>query len=258
LTVAKGKHATASTNRANQAARDHIDRLTDQLAEQKMRARVAEEKARENDLLRERIAHLEHSIENDEMLKKFLKTWDPLANKFATFHDIFDDLKEAFYLAVRDVMMTGAETTFTGVTTLGYADVNEFVRRRYPKFGKHLDRFQREVSISHEDTTLLRLSDDQVRRLQRARGDRGAFPFRPESTVAEVLVDIVEALDADIRGEDLEEFIGIWESDWTAIAARQELRRAGLSKKQVAEMTDEAIRELPTELQRRSEQEVVS
>lgn len=60
--MAKGKQAAKAANRRLEATQDHVDRLTEQLADQKMRARDAEARAVEADQLRERIRVLEAQI----------------------------------------------------------------------------------------------------------------------------------------------------------------------------------------------------
>lgn len=244
--MARGKHAARSNVRRADAMAEHIDRLTDQLAEAKRRVVVAEEQVRKAALLRERVKYLEHQIESDAMLAKFLKAFDPLANKMRDQHEWLTDLRQGFFAAVRDVMVLAGEMNPTGTTILGYADINEFASKRYPTVGRHMGTgAQRGAHVDHvEDRTLLRLTDDEIRRLQRVRGDRGCFAFRPDSTVADVLVDILDALDADLDMTELREYIGLSNSAWCDRTVRRSVRDAGLPKDEAQELSSGDITHL--------------
>lgn len=64
--MARGKHAARSIKRANDAAVAHIDRLTSELVEAKLRARQVQQAANSVPALRERVAELEREIAEDE------------------------------------------------------------------------------------------------------------------------------------------------------------------------------------------------
>lgn len=76
--MAKGKQAAKAANRRLHATQDHVDRLTDQLAEAKIRARTAEAASREADLLRDRVRRLEAEVESgpDEAMRAKLGAWN--------------------------------------------------------------------------------------------------------------------------------------------------------------------------------------
>lgn len=61
--MTKGKQAARAANRRLEATQDHVDRLTEQLTEAKIRARDAEARAAESDQLRERVRFLETKLE---------------------------------------------------------------------------------------------------------------------------------------------------------------------------------------------------
>lgn len=61
--MAKGKQAARAANRRLEATQDHVDRLTEQLAEAKMRARDAEARAAESDRLRARVGRLQREVD---------------------------------------------------------------------------------------------------------------------------------------------------------------------------------------------------
>jgi chromosome segregation ATPase len=61
--MARGKHAASSANARLGAAQDHIDRLTDQLADAKLRARQAEAAQRELPVVRAEVSRLKGLIE---------------------------------------------------------------------------------------------------------------------------------------------------------------------------------------------------
>ena len=250
--MARGKHAARSNVRRADAMAEHIDRLTEQLTDAKTRVKLAEERARRAELLRERVAYLENQIENDEMMAKFLTTWDTLAGETHWLNQQFELLKGAFIQAVCDVMKAAGEAAFMGQTVFGYADINEFIVRRYPKYGLAMRNADSRVYVAPSDVKMLRLTDEQVIRLQKLRGDRGAFPFKPGSTVAEVLVDLMEAIEAGFRPGDLEEYLGVFESEWTERKARRELRDMGMSKNEVDDLLVDDLKQIPGYAERAS------
>lgn len=81
--MAKGKQASKAANRRLEATRDHVDRLTEQLAEAKIRARDAEKRAAEADLLRQRVRELERRIDDGptEAILDKLRWWDTISKQ---------------------------------------------------------------------------------------------------------------------------------------------------------------------------------
>lgn len=202
--MARGKHATKSANRRQSAERDHIDRLTDQLAEAKLRARRNEQLAAQVPMLRARIGELTQQIEDDELLAESieaLRRWKQIATA--------DQKRRA--KAWREVGKMLAD--FRTRMLLSQADSYEFFLRRYPAIFRAL------VADDNIDTTQtvrqyspLRtagMTDEQVKRWQRAAGTRAVHEFDNEADAADVMIDWLDAKQASFSTEEIHEYIGM-------------------------------------------------
>jgi hypothetical protein len=107
--MARGKHATRSTLRANAAAIEHIDRLTDQVTDAKMRARQHEASTREVVALRARVAELQRQVKEEsspevEHLRSLLADAegerDACLAYVATVNDLWQKMLDRYLAAV--------------------------------------------------------------------------------------------------------------------------------------------------------------
>lgn len=193
--MAKGKHATASANRRLEAAQDHIDRLTDQLAEAKRRARQVEAQASQVPKLRQRIRDLEE--DNAPIIQELTSWWKNGRKAWASMHDRITYLHTTilldYFKVVADMYgMTRVETI-------------EWMTRKYPDLYSE-DGTSKRIQGGGPwamDPRQRRLSDEAVRRIQQKNGLRHA----DTADAALMWQQIDEAIDAGFRGADLAELV---------------------------------------------------
>lgn len=199
--MAKGKQALAAANRRHQAALDHIDRLTDEITALKIRARAAEERARQLD----GVQHLVDTVspKNDalivEMTEK-LRQWKRIAEEDAK-------RRKAAWIELCDAFIK--DMGFAKVA--GLADMIEFLNRRYPAIVLALNagNSSKGDHIVHHvptEVTQKRLSGDDLRRFQRLTGLRTVHEGAEGKDTADVLIDLLDARQAGFTPEDVAEF----------------------------------------------------
>ena len=196
--MAKGKYAARAQRRADDSAMAHIDRLTTQLAEEKMRRRDAERRAGQyaglDNMVRLREA------EHDEALKKALEKlawWDAVrrddkARREAALDEIQSKLRA-------DLGMNHMTTTVEWI---------EFLTRRYPRLISaltagssdtwHSDRPLRRHTSPHRHYES-KLNDEDLVKFQIITGQRGVK--QSDGRLIE-WADLFEARQMDGMAED--------------------------------------------------------
>lgn len=162
--MAKGKQAVAAANRRLEAAQDHIDRLTEQLTEAKLRARQVEAQASQVPALKKRIAKLE---EPDPVVTRIAEWWDTIEKDWL---DINKELNRWKSIVADYILVDCQERGLTGVEYV------EYLSRRYPDLFRP-DGQQDAISKGapwRRSKVERRLPEEAVRRLQMARGERHA------------------------------------------------------------------------------------
>jgi hypothetical protein len=195
----KGKEALAAAHRRLAGACEHIDQLSEQLAEAKRRVRDAEARADKADRLEKLLA----DKNNDELLAEALDTirwWEKVR-----VEDV--DRRRAAWRELGARLLPDLQ--FRGNTV----DRMEFLLRRYPALcaalsaGEWADipvrdtRYQLGRSARH-------LSEEERSRLQRQRGIREASEGDDDTDVAEVWADVLEAKQTGFAPHEIEELIG--------------------------------------------------
>lgn len=172
--MARGKHAIQAQRRADDAAMAHIDRLTSQLAEEKMRRRDAERRAGQyaglDNMVRLREA------EHDESMQKALEKlgwWAQVAREDKERRDAaLQELAEKLRV---DLNLTHLTTTVEWI---------EFTIRRYPRLFSALtagdsDSWQPERPVRRPASSYrpyeAKLTDADLVKFQVLTGQRGSL-----------------------------------------------------------------------------------
>lgn len=189
--MAKGKHAAASANRRLEAAQDHIDRLTDQLTEAKLRARQVERVAAQ-------VPKLQQRIQDDApIVQEVAEWWRNGVKNWAAIERRLKYLKETVLAGYLNLVMDHYNMTLV--------EAMEWMTRKYPDLFMESSETQRIVDGGPwaRDPQHRRLSDEAVRRIQQKNGDRHIDT--PDA--AKMWQQIDEAIEAGFTGPDLTELV---------------------------------------------------
>lgn len=189
--MAKGKHAAASANRRLEAAQDHIDRLTDQLTEAKLRARQVERVAAQVPKLQQRIQDDAPIIQQvAEWWKGGTKAWAEMENRLTYMYSVV--IRGYIRLVMAHYGMTVTEAV-------------EWMTRQYPELWNKGPATHRIVRGGPwvTDPGQRRLSDEAVRRIQQKNGERHIDT--PDAAAMWQQID--EAIEAGFTGPDLTELV---------------------------------------------------
>lgn len=202
--MARGKKAAAAAIRRAEAAHEHIDRLTTELVEAKLRARRAEERA----------ARLENistllqtaSPKNDKMLAEALsalKSWKAIskadhARRMAAVAEMLDKL-------IADL----------GLPSGGIEDRREFLAKRYPAIMKALTAgrdgapYARQAPVAWAGSALtpmqekLQATPEDLRRFQRLSGMRAWSADGGDEDLSDVWCDLLDAKQIGLTYEEM-------------------------------------------------------
>lgn len=203
--MAKGKQAAVAAQRRYEAAVEHIDRLTSELAEAKMRARSAEARAQRLEGVEK---HLEaSSSKRDELvlvLTKKLEWWEKVRR-------LDEERRKA---ACAELCRLGMDICSLGKGG-AIGDGWEFARKRYPRVVQALMASEHPVPVDPTyverapDTCFSkRLSGESRRRWNRLTGrevDLGGTGV----PMADALIDLLDARQAGFTKEEVVEFMAI-------------------------------------------------
>jgi hypothetical protein len=198
----RGKEALAASNRRYRAALDHIDRMTEQLADAKIRARAVEKQAA-------RVGQVERYLtehNNDELLAEALAAVEVWKARFRRYEARRKEAKAE----VRERLAADAFHLMPIDTP---TDMAEFLFTRYPKLvglvlgGPLADFDERERYSIGLGRHALKLTPEHCRRLQVARGIRAGVENLPAANVGTYLSDALEALDAGFTKDEVRELL---------------------------------------------------
>jgi hypothetical protein len=195
--MAKGKQAVETARRRAEAAHEVIDRLTGELADAKIRARDAERRAADVDLLRAQVA----AQRNDVLLADAfvaLQQWRAYGS----------DLHKARKRALSEMKGLIEDLDTAGLLN-GIADRVEFMLRRYPEMMAVLCGRDHGTEFLQGTTNVRRLGDDVTKRVQRMVGERADLGriIGPDADAADVLGDLLDAKQAGFSKSDVVEFV---------------------------------------------------
>lgn len=161
--MAKGKHAAASANRRLEAAQEHIDRLTDQLAEAKLRARMVERQADRVPRLEEQVRELQRRLDDDDIAREFIDFAWELKESERLLLEYVQAFRDGVLKLLRDRRI---------IATMTIHELIEYASKRHPKvFSDPLKDGER-ARLGGEQKTMRGLSEAAVTRLQEAQGKR--------------------------------------------------------------------------------------
>lgn len=189
--MAKGKEALAAANRRYQAAVQHIDRLTSELAEAKIRAKEAEKLAVKVPHLEERLQVAEEKLATDSVVAELYDRVELCLARLKEWKEHDERLKSSTLTLLRD---------YARLTQMTTPELVEFAVRRIPQFfrdGSAISDgkpFRRHMPAG--------LSDDAVRRLQKLRGERGI-----DIDLGAAMAESMEALDAGFTSAEIGELV---------------------------------------------------
>lgn len=163
--MAKGKYAARAAKHQTEAQYQHIDRLTDQLAEAKIRARQYERDAALVPHLRKRLEELEYKLDNDVVVQEILDKALAYRKALERAFEKNRGLQQAICEASGDLLRA------TNATTVDFA---EYIGRRWP--GLIMEHSDTEHYTTRWGVPRKPLSEEAVKRLQRARGLRAITP----------------------------------------------------------------------------------
>lgn len=197
--MAKGKYGNRATNRANAAALAHIDRLTEQLAEEKMRRRAAETRAAQYAGL-DNLARVSEA-RHDEALRTAL-------DKVQSWYLIAEEDRDRRRAAMRELRdHFHADIRFMGTNV----EWMEFLVRRYPRLLSALTAGELRSARRYRDHRSpfrrieRKLTEDELVKFQVVTGQRGLVRDGPH---AGKVVDWSELFEArQVAGFDLEEML---------------------------------------------------
>lgn len=201
--MAKGKHAALSANRRAEAAHEHIDRLSTELVEAKIRARDAEEVARMAEL---RLKRSEDELARTEKLRESArKVVDETRAHYKAGWEKWEKAKPDFNRLLIDAINAAP-------STLGPADRVEFLFYRYPKLmdflGHKLDR-----GVHSELHGSRRMDPDDVRRMGRWLGERATIEWDPDVDAARIAADLMDVPSLDLSKDEIYELFGVTSSE---------------------------------------------
>lgn len=202
--MARGKQATLAARRRAESAHEIIDRLTSELAEAKLRARQAEQRAARLEGIEALLTSA--SAKNDEMLCAALAKlawWKAVAD--ADYKRRFDAIGEMLHKVAADVNELPRLAPFE--------DRRQFVETRYPAIMAAITAGQsakvdprRPVRYPKTTPSAKRLNDEQLHRFQRLAGERGILESAPDRDIADVWVDLLDAHQAGFTPQEVIEF----------------------------------------------------
>jgi hypothetical protein len=196
--MARGKEAVQATNRRLEAAMEHIDRLTSQLADYKVRMRAAEERAARFEGTDQMNKAME--LRNDELLAAAvdkLRWWQKVAKedhrrRQAAWNEIGARL-------LLDLIITGT-----------HEDQVEIFCRRYPAIDSALCAGNNPSPVLRGSLSPRnrRLSEDQTIRLKRALRLRSQVPTAEGvRDVVDIWGDLLDARQMDLSPEETRELV---------------------------------------------------
>jgi hypothetical protein len=202
--MARGKQAAMSAQRRYETAVEHIDRLTEELANVKVRARDAEARAARLEGADALISRA--SSKNDELLFDALQALDRWKRvQRADQKRRTDAIVELLQKLVTDLGWE-AETPAE--------DKRQFLETRYPavmlalKAGEAPSRVARwKTSVTPYERRLV--TAEEVRRFQRLTGQRGEVEGAKDVDFADWLNDVLDAKQAGFSAEDIVEYSGV-------------------------------------------------
>jgi hypothetical protein len=194
--MAKGKHAVLAANARYKAAIEHIDRLTSEMADMKVRMKVAEADAMAAPGLRKEVERLRNDHVVAEIVEKVEAAFKDRDRQIAAWKKARPD----FIKMMNDVAKSHLVDTSI--------DAVEFWHRRYPRLFAFLDHRDEEI-LAHwkaHPRHLLKLSHEAARRYERAAGMR-AIHRNSDRDAADVAVDLCDVVRMDLTKEEMRELI---------------------------------------------------
>ena len=209
----KGKQATLAARRRAEAAHEVIDRLTTDLADAKLRAKEAERRAAQLQVLADRAVELQAERDSDTLLGDALSALD-----------VDRRWGREQRQRTRSALKTLRERLIPDVITasalpMSYHDGLDFVLRRYGPimdaiFGQHVNPLTIPALQSTTSPTARKLSEDQRRRLERLNGLRTFCEWDRDRDTADVWTDMLEGQEAGFDGPEIAELIGLLPGGW--------------------------------------------
>lgn len=195
--MAKGKEALSAANRRLEAAYAHIDRLTSELVDAKIRARLAEQRATKLEGVDALVTQAD--IRRDQtvtQLQTEVNHWEQVSKEFDGWRR--DALVELLGKVFLDLKRDGAGLPHTIV------DRMEFVRKRYPVLWDLLAMKSTTNRPRPDAGTMRRFHGDRLLQLQRALGHRATLPPEVEvDTFAELYSEILDAEAAGLTSDEV-------------------------------------------------------
>jgi hypothetical protein len=202
--MARGKEAVQASARRLEAAYAHIDRLTEELVDAKLRARDAEARARRLEGIE---ALLPTAVaKNDAMLQQALtalRTWRRWGDELHEQRG--KALHEMGTKLIPDLDLIGGGGPVT-------TDVLEFLKKRYPAIvlvmtgssweGESLVTFESPSRPLEE-----KLGPEELRRFQRLMGERLVFQSDQEADASKVWADMLDAKVVGLSTEETMEYV---------------------------------------------------
>jgi hypothetical protein len=205
--MARGKEALDAARRRYEAAMEHIDRLTDDLANEKLRRKEAELRAARF----EGLDHMTKVVElrNDQLLGDAITKihqWRTVAladrkRRLKAIQEVWDRL-------VPDL-----EIKLHRLTPI---DQMQFMVVRYPALMTALMASRSEGTngrfidpANPYATAERKLNNDQLRRFQRIMGERGILEANPDIDAGQAWADLMEARQAGFTADEMAEYANL-------------------------------------------------
>jgi hypothetical protein len=207
--MAKGKEAISAANRRVQAAHEVIDRLTDELAQQKVLRREAERRLARVEHQAARVEELERQQAGDELLADALAAldqWRTVAREDQLRRNAA--LKEVASRLMPDLALLSPSEH------LGSIDRYELLLRRYPRIidalsGGHSPRDDGSFMPKDVPRSLRKPKGEDLRRVQQLLGLRAIPEWAPDADMADVVNDLLDAKHAAFTKSEISELLGI-------------------------------------------------
>lgn len=206
--MAKGKQAVASVNRRLVAANGHIDRLTSELVDAKIRARDAERRA-------DRLEGIERMLDRADVHRDELII--ELTRKCQWWAKVAKEDRERRGLALREMgKLASDHGIMLGNRNLPFHDMWDFLVARYPAIMAALNAgtdltapFATPGTPFRNLEERLESNPESLKAFQRLAGERGEIQGHEGKSAGQVLADMLEASQAGFTpSETLELVLG--------------------------------------------------
>jgi hypothetical protein len=199
--VAKGKQAALSARRQHAAAMEHLSAVTDELAELKVRTRDAEARAFHAE---QRARNAELQVQKDaEVVANCVALIDAQRKAVRKQDAEWNDGPKTDLLQMFDDLRSAGN--------MGRSDIMDFLMKRYPRFTAYLG--WGESQGLYRRPHMRGLTEEHVRKLGRALGERVTISWDPERDAADVVKDILDIKHMNLTQDEMLELLDVDKAD---------------------------------------------